>query len=179
MLATGARELPPSPIGPAGRLFAKVAALASVAALVLSIGADTGRVGGVDAGAGSVLAEEVEVARQGSFSSFFLSPSPLLCIAGVAVLCVSFSVDFYQIWVILPREEAAAAVAGVADGETEDKSAGECPEGRSAVENNTAVAPPRSKMCEVAPPQGELDNCSSEQRSCVPERDDEYVLVPR
>eukprot|EP00903_Cladosiphon_okamuranus_P007058 g6861.t1 len=84
VLATGARELPPSPIGPAGRWFAKWAALASVAALSASVG------NGAD------------------------DSSPFLCAAGVAVLCVSFSVDFFQIWVLLPWEAAAKAAAEAA-----------------------------------------------------------------
>ena len=39
------------------------------------------------------------------------SSSPLLCFAGVAVLCASFSVDFYQIWFVLPREGKATSEA--------------------------------------------------------------------
>lgn len=90
VLATGARELPPSPIGPAGRWFAKVAALASVAALAFSIGS----------GGEGVPRHTGGEARAGGPGG----ASPFLCAAGVAVLCASFSVDFYQIWVILPRE---------------------------------------------------------------------------
>lgn len=121
VLATGARELPLSPIGSTGRLFAKVAALASVAALALT---GTGRSGGIGAGVGSVLAE-VEVARQGLFSALLCSPSPFLCMAGVAVLRASYSVDFCQIGVVLPPEKAAkvttAVVAvGVVYGKTVD-----------------------------------------------------------
>lgn len=103
VLATGARELPPSPIGPAGRWFAKWAALASVAALAASVGNGKGV---ADAAGG----EEGEWALGGGGGAAKGS-SPLLCAAGVAVLCASFSVDFFQIWVLLPREAAAAARA--------------------------------------------------------------------
>lgn len=106
MLATGARELPPSPIGPAGRWLAKVAALASVGALALSIGYANDAAG--DDGGGDAHGGTTAIGgwtRMGGFGS-----SAFLCAAGVAVLCASFSVDFYQIWVVLPREAAAAAV---------------------------------------------------------------------
>lgn len=108
VLATGARELPPSPIGPAGRWFAKVAALASVAALAASVGNGTV----VDMAAGRRKDGEWMHGSDGAEGS-----SPFLCAAGVAVLCASFSVDFFQIWVLLPREAAAAqaaATSGVA-----------------------------------------------------------------
>lgn len=128
VLATGARELPPSLIGPAGRLFAKIAALASVAALALSIG--TGEGGGSrdddvsgsndildTTEGGSKVVQPAKLAQQGgTFSSFFTSPSPMLCVAGVFILYVSFSVDFYQLWVVLPRGKAAEAAAEAAAG---------------------------------------------------------------
>lgn len=108
VLATGARELPPSPIGPAGRWLAKVAALASVAALILSIG-------GVDATADDTTgaaAAGVTTAGRGVWAGAAAgAPSALPCAVGVAVLCASFSIDFYQIWVVLPREASAAAAA--------------------------------------------------------------------
>ncbi|CAM9352496.1 unnamed protein product, partial [Discosporangium mesarthrocarpum] len=64
VLATGARELPPSPIGGPGRFLAKYLALFTIAALWAGIA----------------------------------SGSELLCQAGVLVLCLSFSVDFYQVF---------------------------------------------------------------------------------
>lgn len=106
MLATGARELPPSPIGPAGRWFAKWAALASVAALAASVG--NGTVAGTEAAGGREDGECVGGGGGGPAEG----SSPFLCAAGVAVLCASFSVDFFQIWVLLPREAAAAAAKG-------------------------------------------------------------------
>ena len=104
MLATGARELPPSPIGPAGRWFAKWAALASVAALAASVGNGTVASGGREDGEW--------VGGGGGGGGPAEGSSPFLCAAGVAVLCASFSVDFFQIWVLLPREAAAAAAKG-------------------------------------------------------------------
>lgn len=111
VLATGARDLPPSPIGPAGRLVAKVAALASVGALAASIGNGTAVNRGIDGSGVSAGGSEEGVwmmhgAAEGS--------SPFLCAAGVAVLCASFSIDFFQVWVLLPREAAAAEAAMVA-----------------------------------------------------------------
>lgn len=108
VLATGARELPPSPIGPAGRWFAKVAALASVAALAVSVGNGTAAVV-VDTAAGG--REVGPWVRDGGGAE---GSSPFLCAAGVAVLCASFSVDFFQVWVLLPREAAAAKAAAAA-----------------------------------------------------------------
>lgn len=90
MLATAARELPPSPIGPAGRWLAKVAALISVIALALSVSGE---------GTNAIANTEWSGERGVSYTT-------MLCFTGVAILCASFSVDFYQIWVILPREEA-------------------------------------------------------------------------
>lgn len=59
--------------------------------------------------------------------------SPFLCAAGVAVLCVSFSIDFFQIWVLLPREAAAAeAKAAAAAGKMTNGKTGT---GSSAVAN--------------------------------------------
>lgn len=111
VLATGARELPPSPIGPAGRWFAKWAALASVAALAASVG--NGTVAGTAAAAAGGRTEEgSDWARgHGSGGGGAEGSSPFLCAAGVAVLCASFSVDFFQIWVLLPREAATKAAA--------------------------------------------------------------------
>lgn len=97
VLATAARELPPSPIGPAGRWLAKVAALVSVIALAFSVGGE-----GTNAITNNTSAAEWLVDRGVSYPT-------LLCFTGVAILCASFSVDFYQIWVILPREEAKKA----------------------------------------------------------------------
>lgn len=74
-------------------MLAKVAALVSVATLALSIGG-IGTVDGPTAHSGGEGWEGLSLT---------------LCAAGVAVLCASFSVDFYQIWVVVPREAAAAA----------------------------------------------------------------------
>ncbi|CAM9321298.1 unnamed protein product, partial [Ectocarpus sp. 6 AP-2014] len=113
VLATDARELPPSPIGPAGRWVAKIAALASVAALAASVGNGAVRNGGGGGDADTAVFEGTGGGgwwvRGGAEGS-----SPLLCAVGVAVLCASFSIDFFQIWVLLPREEAAAAAAAAA-----------------------------------------------------------------
>ena len=105
VLATGARELPPSPIGPAGRWLAKVAALASVAALALSIGSVDGTAD--DTAVTLTTGQRVWAGAAGA-------PSVLPCAVGVAVLCASFSVDFYQIWIVLPREAAVAAATTAA-----------------------------------------------------------------
>lgn len=94
MLATAARELPPSPIGPAGRWLAKIAALVSVIALALSVYGE-----GVNAIPSTESTSEWSVEQGVSYKT-------LLCFTGVAILCVSFSVDFYQILVLLPLEEA-------------------------------------------------------------------------
>lgn len=119
VLATDARELPPSPIGPAGRWVAKIAALASVAALAASVGNSTvgngGGGGDTDTAVFDETGGEGGWARGGAEGS-----SPLLCAAGVAVLCASFSIDFFQIWVLLPREEAAAAAAAAASAVTNE-----------------------------------------------------------
>ncbi|CAB1119127.1 unnamed protein product [Ectocarpus sp. CCAP 1310/34] len=123
VLATGARELPPSPIGPAGRWVAKMAALASVAALAASVGNGAVRNGGGGGGGGGDADTAVFEGtgaegwwvRGGAEGS-----SPLLCAVGVAVLCASFSIDFFQIWVLLPREEAAAAAAAAASAVTNE-----------------------------------------------------------
>lgn len=104
VLATGARALPPSPIGPAGRWLAKYAALASVVALILSIGT-----GGAHEHDGAPA--EVTGSGGGWMGKGGWGPSPFLCGAGVAVLCASFSVDFYQILFVVPRQ-AAVAVGG-------------------------------------------------------------------
>lgn len=68
-----------------------MAALASVVALALSIVG-----GGAVDGSSELAARGVGAPRY-------------LCVAGVAVLCASFSVDFYHIWVVLPRQAAALA----------------------------------------------------------------------
>lgn len=109
-IATGARELPPSPIGPAGRWLAKVAALASVAALALSIGGVHGTADDVT-GAAAIVATGRGVWAGATAGA----PSALPCAVGVAVLCASFSIDFYQIWVVLPREAVATAAAAAAE----------------------------------------------------------------
>lgn len=122
VLATGARELPPSPIGPAGRWFAKVAALTSVFALAASIGVgNTSAVDGgghyVPGGGGGSGGAELNATVWRDWRAGWTQAggtegsSPLLCAAGVAVLCASFSVDFFQIWVLLPREAAASLKA--------------------------------------------------------------------
>lgn len=119
VLATDARELPPSPIGPAGRWVAKIAALASVAALAASVGNGAVRNAGGGGDADTAVFEgtggEGCWVRGGAEGS-----SPLLCAVGVTVLCASFSIDFFQIWVLLPREEAAAAAAAAASAVTNE-----------------------------------------------------------
>ncbi|CAM9709463.1 unnamed protein product [Ectocarpus fasciculatus] len=115
VLATDARELPPSPIGPAGRWVAKIAALASVAALAASVGNGTLSNGGGGGGGDADTAVFEGTGGEGGWvRGGAEGSSPLLCAAGVAVLCASFSIDFFQIWVLLPREEAAAAAAAAA-----------------------------------------------------------------
>ncbi|CAM9645233.1 unnamed protein product, partial [Hapterophycus canaliculatus] len=116
VLATGARELPPSPIGPAGRWFAKVAALASVVALAASIGNCTSTdsdpeydgCGGSGSRGGHATSSVWQGWGEGWTQGGMDGSSPFLCAAGVAVLCASFSVDFFQIWVLLPRAAAAS-----------------------------------------------------------------------
>lgn len=108
VLATGARELPPSPIGPAGRWVAKIAALVSVVALAASLGNGAATDGDQEyhGDASASIWRNLEGAgmQQGGTEG----SSPLLCAVGVAVLCASFSVDFFQIWILLPRAAAAA-----------------------------------------------------------------------